>query len=146
MTKTILVLLLAAAMAPGATDGKAEKEVLTALDAWKQAAMKKDAAAFDKVLHPDLMYGHSGGTVEGKELTIKHMVESKAVYEGIDISGTNVKVSGNMAMVTCRMDINQSTDGKRSTQNLSVFTVWLKGPQGWQMIGRQATHPTPPAH
>lgn len=145
MTRTLLIFLLAAVLAPAATADKAETEVLAALDSWKQATMKKDSAALDRLLHPDLVYGHSGGNVENKEQTLKHMVESKAVYESLDFPGTKVKISGNLALVTCKMDYRQNTAGKQSENHLSVLMVWLKGPQGWQMIGRQATHPAPPA-
>ena len=50
MTKWILI--LAAAMTLAAADPKAD--VLSAMESWKTAMLKKDAAALDRLLHPDL--------------------------------------------------------------------------------------------
>ena len=38
--------------------GTAEKDVLAAVDAWKQAALKGDAAALGKLYHDGLAYTH----------------------------------------------------------------------------------------
>ena len=43
-----------------------DKAVLAALDAWKEAMLKKDAAALEKLFHPDLSYAHSSALVQNK--------------------------------------------------------------------------------
>ena len=144
MKSLILILLSAAILTPAGTDAKAEKEVLATMEAWKQAAIHKDRAALEKLYHPDLIYAHSGGLQENKEQAIKHMTDPKGtVYENIDFAGTTVRVYGNMALVTGKVIIHErAADGKKSDVSLLVLHNFLKGPQGWQMIGRQATRPT----
>jgi hypothetical protein len=58
--------------------------VLAAQDLWRQAMTRKDRAAFEKVLHPDLRYGHSSGLIETKPQAIQHVLGSTAIWERID--------------------------------------------------------------
>lgn len=74
-----------------------------------------------------------------KDESIKHIVDGAVVYEAMDMKDTAVRVSGNVAVVTGKVDLHQNASGKKSVTNLAVMTVWVKGPQGWKMIGRQAT-------
>src|SRR5262249_42876080 len=127
----------AAASAPAAPSGK-EKEVLAALDAWKAAMMKKDRAAFEKVFHPDLTFAHSSGLIETKAQAIEHVCGGAATFEGIDFADTKVRVYGNTALVTGKVDYHQKENGTVNLVKLVVLTTWLKGPHGWQMVARQA--------
>jgi ketosteroid isomerase-like protein len=138
-----LLLLTAVALAPAASNPAAEKEVLAAMNTWKQAAMKKDRALFDKVLHADLTYAHSSGLIETKQESIDHIVNSKVIYQVVNFSDTKVRVYGDTAFVTGKVDFHQKTGDTMNVINLVVLTAWVKGPQGWQMIARQATRPTP---
>jgi ketosteroid isomerase-like protein len=140
-----LLLLTAVALAPAASNAAAEKEVLAAMNTWKQAAMKKDRALFDKTLHADLTYGHSNGLVETKQDSIDHIVNSKVIYQAVNFSDTKVRVHGDTAFVTGKVDFHQKTGDTVNVINLVVLTAWVKGPQGWQMIARQSTRPAPPA-
>ena len=56
---------------PANREEDAQNAVLAALETWKQAMIKKDRAAVEKVLHPDLSYGHSDGHLEDKATAIK---------------------------------------------------------------------------
>jgi ketosteroid isomerase-like protein len=131
--------------APALAAAPADKEVLAAMDAWKQAMIKKDKAGFEKVYHPDLQYGHSSGKIETKAEAIDHVVKSQGAYKAVNFSDTKVNVQGKTAVVTGKVDYLENAHGKDNTVNLVVLSVWTKGPQGWQMLARQATKPTPPA-
>lgn len=140
-----LLALLTTTSASAAGNPAAEKAVLAAMDTWKQAMIKKDRALFDKVLHPALVYGHSDGHVEDKATAIKMVVDGPAVWEAIDFSDTKIDIRGTSAMVTGKVQYKERENGKLAVVNLVVLSVWVKGPQGWQMVGRQSTRPTPPA-
>jgi ketosteroid isomerase-like protein len=140
-----LLLLATLALAPAASNPTAEKEVLAAMETWKQAVMKKDRALFDKTLHADLTYGHSSGLVETKQQSIDHIVNSQVIYQAVNFSDTKVAVHGDAAFVTGIVDYHQKSGGNVAVIHLLVLTAWVKGPQGWQMIARQSTRPDPPA-
>ena len=125
--------LLAADVLPNA-----EKEVLAAMEAWKKATMTKDKAALEKLLHDDLTYTHSNAHNESKADVIKAVTTGKASVESIVFSDTTVRVYGNTALVKGKVDITNSVDGKSTPNYLNILHVWLKGPHGWQLVGRQA--------
>jgi ketosteroid isomerase-like protein len=139
MKKWICMFLFTAVLSAASLDPKAEKEVMAAMDAWKQATMKKDAAALDKLLHPDLTYSHSSAANQTKDEVIKSVTTGKATVEGITFSDTTVRVYGRTALVKGKVDIVNNTDGKSAPAHLNILHVWIKGPQGWQMVARQAT-------
>ena len=139
MKKWICILLSAALVWASTPDSKAEKEVLAAMDAWKQATMKKDGAALEKILHPDLTYSHSSAMNQTKAEVIKSVTTGNATVEGITFSDTIVRIYGKTALVKGKVDIINNTDGKSTPAHLNILHVWIKGPQGWQMVARQAT-------
>ena len=121
-----------------AADPKAEKEVLAAMDAYRQAMMAKDGAALQKVFHDDLTYTHSSGLNETKAEAIKAVTEGRTKIEAIDLKSTGVRIYGNTALVKGKVDFRNNNTGQVSTANLDVLHVWIKGNAGWQMVARQA--------
>src|SRR5947209_13235676 len=117
MKKMIWMLLSAAVLSAAVADSKAERDVLAAMDAWKQATMKKDGAALDKLLHPDLTYSHSSGMNQTKAEVLKAVTTGKATTEAIEFSDTTLRVYGNTALVRGKVDMRNNTAGKSTTSN-----------------------------
>ena len=141
MRKLVLISSLfafALAVQPAFAASPGEKAVLAALEAWKEAMLKKDRAALEKIFHPDLSYAHSSALVETKAQAIPHIVDGEG-WEAIELTDTTVRLQGNVAIVNGKSDMHQRNKGKPTTiSKLVVLSVWVKGPQGWQMIARQA--------
>ena len=139
MTKWIL-LLAAATVLPAATpDAKTEKEIMAALNVYKQAIIKikKDATALQKVLSDDLVYTHSSNLHQDKAALIESL-KGNAVTEDIDFKDLKVRVYGNTAVVVGDVDFHLNTGGTQSVNHLNVMHVLVKGAQGWQLVARQA--------
>jgi ketosteroid isomerase-like protein len=123
---------------PAFAASSGEKAVLAALDAWKEAMLKKDKAALEKIFHPDLSYAHSSALVETKAQAIPHATDGLG-WEAIDLSETTVRMQGNVAIVNGKVDMHQrNKDKPTSISKLVQLSVWVKGKAGWQMIARQA--------
>ncbi len=132
------VIVQQAFVQPAFAASTGEKAVLDALDNLKEAMLKKDRAALEKVFHPDLTYGHSSATVETKAQAITHIVDGRG-WEAIELADTTVRLQGNVAIVNGKADLHERNKDKPTTvAKLLVLTVWIKGPQGWQLIARQA--------
>jgi len=114
--------------------GSPDKEVLATVDAWKQAMLKGDAAALDKLYHPDLAYTHSSALVENKAEAIAHAIRPADMTKAIDIHQLTVHIYGNTAIVKGKMDMTSTG----APTKLDVLMVWLKTGQGWQLVARQA--------
>jgi ketosteroid isomerase-like protein len=135
-------LLAFASVLSAATGSKAETDVMAAMDAWKQATIHKDGAALEKLLHPDLTYTHSSGMTQTKADVLQAVLHGKASVEDIQFSNTTVHIFGNTAIVKGTVDIKNNNAGKVSDAHLDIVHVWLKGPQGWQMVVRHAVRLT----
>src|ERR1700742_3296533 len=66
-TAIAVLLLFCSLMFAG---GNSEKDVLAAIDAWKEAALKGDAAALGKLYHDALAYTHSNAMTQNKTVAI----------------------------------------------------------------------------
>jgi len=143
MTKW-MIFLLAAAILPAATsDSQAEKEVLSVMESFRQAMIKKDAAALSRILSDDLTYTHSSNAHQDKAAVLASL-NGKSVVEAMDFKDLKVRVYGNSAVVTADLDSRSNNGGVVAVSKLHVLHVLVKGPQGWQMVARQATrYPEP---
>jgi hypothetical protein len=135
--KSIIWLLCSAIAAVAAVNNQgAEKEVLAAMETYKDAMIHKDGAALDKVLSQDLTYTHSAGQLESKADVIKSITSGKTIVERLEFSDTTVRLYGATALVKGRVDLWHSS---ANIVHMNVLHVWVKGPSGWQMVARQAT-------
>ena len=116
--------------------GSAEKEVLAAVDAWKQAALKGDAAALARLYHDGLAYTHSNGMTQTKGVAIASETAPTGVYKGIEMRDVDIHVYGDTAILEYKLDL---THFAGDTAHLHEIMVWLKSPQGWQLLARHAT-------
>jgi ketosteroid isomerase-like protein len=136
MKKWIMLILSVGILAGAAPE--AEKDVLAAMETWRHAMMKKDRAGLQKILHENLTYTHSSGLNETKADVLQSVTQGPMIHEEIKLSNTTVHVFGDTALVKGIVDFRNSVAGAVSTAHLDVLHVWLKGPQGWQLVARQA--------
>jgi ketosteroid isomerase-like protein len=144
MKKWMLCLLSAAVLCAATPDAKTEKDVLAALDAYKHAMIKRDAAALSKVLADDLTYTHSSNKHEDKAAVLESLKGNPRV-EAIDFKDLKVRQYGNSAVITGDADFRNNNDGAVTVIHLHVIHVFVKNPQGWQMVARQTTRYPDPA-
>jgi ketosteroid isomerase-like protein len=134
--KLIWISVFAVALSAATIDPKGDKEVLAAMDAFKEAMTHKDGAALGKLLADDLTYVHSAGQVQTKAEVIQSIVSGKTIVERMDYSDTSVRFYGKTALVRGRVDLYHSST---TIVHMNVLHVWIRSPQGWQMVARQAT-------
>ena len=137
--KPALALILFLAPAFAATP--AEKEVLAAVEAWKQAALHGDAPALTKLFHDDLAYTHSNGMTQAKAAAVAAESKPDGIYKGVVMRDVEVRVYGGTAIIEYKLDL---THFAGDVAHLHEVMVWMKSPQGWQMLVRHATK-LPPA-
>jgi ketosteroid isomerase-like protein len=132
--KTALVLLMLCVPA-FAAESAAEKEIAIALDSWKHAMVKGDAAALTKLYHADLTYVHSGGKYETKAEAIAASTKPGSLAKAVEVHHATTRVYGNTGIVNAKVDI---TNAAGETSHLDMLLVWLKSPAGWQLTARHA--------
>ena len=110
---------------------------MAAMNVYRQAIVKKDDAALEKVLSDDLIYTHSSNLHQDKAALIESL-KGNAITEAIDFKDLKVRVYGNTAVVVGDVDFHMNSGGVQSVTHLNVLHVLVKGPQGWQLVARQA--------
>lgn len=144
MIRCISLAVFAASVLMAAdTASKAEQDVMAAMNSWKQAMLNRDAAALDKLYHPDLTYSHSNGRTENKTEAIEAATKGTNLTEAIEMSEMAVRVYGTTALVKGKVDIRTNNGSGVQSLRLSVLHVWLQTPRGWQLVARQSTRLNP---
>jgi hypothetical protein len=71
-------------------------------------------------------------------------LKGTSFQEAIDYKDLKVRQYGNTAVVTGDVDFRNNTAGVIAISKLYISFVLVKGPQGWQIVDRQATkYPDP---
>lgn len=136
--KTLLLLALSACLSLAAENRPAdEKAVRDSLEQFNAAAKAGDAATLDKLLHADLIYGHSSALIEDKAACIKALLAGKPNF--VMQPGSTVQVYGKTAVVHGKMVANVVQQGKPVQIPLDFVQVWVKEGKAWRMVTRHTT-------
>ena len=137
MTRRIAIALLFVGILPAAENPKAEKEVIAAMNTFKNALIRHDIKAMDKLVHEELVYSHSNGvTSQDKKAWLEYVAnEATTVY--VDWGDQRIRFYGNVAIATGVVDIR---GGNGQTPSLyRMIHVWIRENGRWQLLSRQAT-------
>lgn len=103
---------------------------------WTDGAVKQDAAALALFLADDLQYAHAGGQTQNKEQYIAAVMKGPPRYEAFKFSELNVRLYGNVGVLTGFVDVKMvGRDGFR-VRTLQVYT---QKHGRWQMAAHQST-------
>jgi ketosteroid isomerase-like protein len=136
MTKILAIALLAIPLFAADSGPKSDKEITAALDAWKQAMLKGDAATLDRIYSKDLTYEHSSGKTETKAESIANATKPDGIARAIEFHNPAIRVYGNTGIVKSLADFTNSAG---AVSHLDVLMVWIKTGAAWQLVARQST-------
>ncbi len=142
-TSKVLAILLAAAAVLAAANPSDEQQVRAAMEAWRQARLTHDRAALERLYAPELVYVHSTARRELRTEAIDTIANGKEKVEVCDFSDMSVRVYGDTAVVWADLTLRTVSDGAATILNLGTLHVWVKTPQGWQLVARQAVRRNP---
>lgn len=134
MRRLVCILLLAVSLRAASDDARVEKEVLAAMDAYKEAMIHNDIATLDKLLGDDLAFTHSHGEFQNKAAVLKSSQPPQHIMR-MEFSNTTVRIYGNTALIKGLVDLWHPD----SVVHMDVLHVWVKRSEGWQLVARQAT-------
>jgi ketosteroid isomerase-like protein len=120
-----------------------EQQILDAEKAWATAVVKKDFTKLEGMLAPDLIYAHSTGNIEDKSQYLGKMKAGAQRYDGIEHTGTTVRIYGGDAAVAhskVRMH-GKNADGPFD-HRLMMIHMWVKQGNQWKLAGHQTTRLT----
>lgn len=115
-----------------------ETKVIATVSALKQAMIDADKSVLEKILHEDLSYGHSSGTIETKAMLIESLVSNNSDFKTIDLTDQTVKIVGTNAIVRHKLFAETANKGVANTAKLYVLLVFTKVKGEWKLLARQA--------
>jgi ketosteroid isomerase-like protein len=136
MKTALSIVLLALPLLAADPASKSDKEITAAVDTWKQAILKGDAATLDKLYHKDLTYEHSTGKLEMKTEAIANATKPDNLTKAIEFHNPTIRVYGNTALFR---SVGDFTSAAGAVSHLDVLMVWIKSGPNWQLVARQST-------
>lgn len=97
-----------------------------------------DSLALDKLILPNLSYGHSSGKIQTKQEFLHSLLSGESDFVDINLTDQNVVVQNKTALV--RHTLSAKTNDKNVPGNVKLYIllIWSKEKAGWKLIGRQA--------
>jgi ketosteroid isomerase-like protein len=115
-----------------------QSEIHACEDRRFQAMVGGDASALEQLLSDDLIYTHSSGSLDTKASLIDGIRTGRFAYQQIERPQEDIRVYGDSAVVAGQARISLGGANPR-VLNLRYTDVWVKRPQGWQMVAWQST-------
>jgi hypothetical protein len=128
--------LLTGTAAPAQPDSVKLKTAMQQLD---QALIQQDEKLLQKVMHPDISFGHSTGWVQSWRDVLHDFRTGKLIYEKLEHSAVWIAtLNKNLASVRMNTHATGKLNGNPFDLNMHVLQVWMKTKKGWQLWARQS--------
>ncbi|HEY7641088.1 MAG TPA: nuclear transport factor 2 family protein [Steroidobacteraceae bacterium] len=140
---TAATLLTASAAAVASPDDRA---TVAALDTKYQEAVKRnDAETMGQILHEDFILVLGSGKTATRADLLNEARGGKIQYEKQDEDpGTQtVRIYGDTAIVTARLWLKYTYEGKAAERRLWFSDTYVRTPKGWRYVFGQASLPLP---
>ena len=115
-----------------------EIKVAETMETLRKAYIDPNKVVLEKLLHEDLSYGHSSGTIETKTMLIESLISNNSDFKTMDLTEQTVKVVGNTAIVRHKLFAETANKGVPATAKLNVMLIFLKVKGEWKLLARQA--------
>jgi len=103
--------------------------------AWRQAVVKQDEAALQRVLAEDLTYTHASGMTQDKAEYIAAIAKGSGRYESFTESDTKIRVYGKAAVLTGLVDVKLAG---REAYRVRTIEVYVENGGRWQLAAKQS--------
>lgn len=103
------------------------------------AVLNQDFEAFERLCHPQLVYGHTGGNRDSLATYLTKLRKGSLRYHRIDHPVENIVVIENIALVTGRMNADVTVNGIKKVLNNTALAVWIKTAGQWKFLAYQPT-------
>ena len=115
-----------------------EIKVTETMETLRKAMIDPDKAILDKILHEDLSYGHSSGSLETRAMFIESLTSNNSDFKTMNLTEQTVKVVGKTAIVRHKLFAETANKGVASTAKLNVLLIFMKVKGEWKLLARQA--------
>jgi len=119
--------------------GSVEQQIKTLHEEGRQAALKGDAAFFEKYLAATYFGIGGDGRLRSKAETVADLKSAAIKYNSIEEHDVKVNTYGGTAIVTFEASVNLTMQGKPMSGDYSATVVYVKQGGNWEEVAFQAT-------
>jgi len=121
-------------------DNKSEQEVRQTIEKYRTALLQRDIPALEKIWADDYVFVNASGEVRTKAQRIASLKSGATALESInEKENITVRVYQNSAVAMSRVTIKGKYSGQPTGGQYRSTHVWVKGPEGWQLVANQLT-------
>lgn len=106
---------------------------------WREAVLKKDFNAVEKMLADDLVYAHSTGIVDTKTSYLAKLRSGKQLYRTMDQQNVSVRLHGGAAITHSWMHVTGVNQSGEFNDKVMMIHLWVKKGGRWLLAGHQTT-------
>jgi ketosteroid isomerase-like protein len=122
------------------TDKTSEQEVRQMIEKYRTAILQRDIAALEKIWAEDYVFVNASGEVLTKAQRLANVKSGATKLDSInEKENITVRVYQNSAVATSRLAIKGKYGGQSTSGQYRSTHVWVKGPEGWQLVANQLT-------
>jgi ketosteroid isomerase-like protein len=129
-----LVLLFALAGPLFAADPAADAVRATA-QGWRDALIRQDKEALERLLAADLIYTHASGKSQNKAEYIASVTEGPGRYESFKQTDTRIRVYGDLAILSGYVDVKIVG---RDSYRVRTLEIYKKNNGQWQFAEKES--------
>jgi ketosteroid isomerase-like protein len=122
------------------TDSTSQQEVEQMIEKYRTALLRHDIPTLEKIWADDYVFVNAFGEVLTKAQRLANLRSGATTLESIDEEEKpTVRVYQNSAVATSRVTLKGQYSGKPVSGQYRRAQVWVKGPNGWQLVANQLT-------
>ncbi len=135
----VLAFIVAASALALGQGGNVEQSIKALTEQLNQAALKGDAATYDKLMADDYISISILGATSTKAQILENYKSGKTKFEAINVLDTKVRVYGDTALVNYTANVKGHSGATDLSGQYRVVRVWVKRKGQWQSVSFQAT-------
>ncbi|MDH3739080.1 MAG: nuclear transport factor 2 family protein [Alphaproteobacteria bacterium] len=121
---------------PGAQSDIAEIEALE--DRRYAAMLDVDLETLKELLHEDMIYSHSTGGMDTKEMYIASLRDKVSIYKNVDLIDRTVHVTGDIGLAFHHVQITAVHHGNDLYLDNRLLAVWTRDNGVWRLLAVQS--------
>ncbi|MGD0628502.1 MAG: nuclear transport factor 2 family protein [Terracidiphilus sp.] len=116
-----------------------EAQIKDAEDRLRTAMLRSDASALDELLAPELIFTNHLGQLLGKEDDLAAYRSGVLKVNDLKSSEQHVRLSGDVAIVSVRVQLSGTYDGNPANGDFRFTRVWALSPhKTWHVVAAHA--------
>jgi ketosteroid isomerase-like protein len=148
--RRILVIALLATAVPSLltaqqdrTTGAPEAEIEGIMDQVRQAQLRGDTAALDRLLADDYTFTNPFGEVMDKSQALSEHESGKLRFQSMDVNDVNIRVYGDAAVATGEVTLRGQRGGQDISGRYQATWTLVKDEARWLAVAAQSTRIAP---